>query len=334
MSDSCVDMRRRLRKTVSQRSISSVRKERPNAHSADFLSKPFRTEIVSTSRRTFIAKRNLRKEISVRKTPHAFDGVRVSAQARHVECDQRRQAPNIFEFIVLQYRRAMQSRPVALRAFMVGAMLFGAVSATLTYRYLGERAAAKELERVVVENPKPPETPEVLGATTALFEEPEEDLADTMMHDFANAESEEQAVFEGKLRDMVEGYPIEDMVPFIATKDRVIAAFLVGIAKKESAWGKRVPLYKGHDCFNYWGYRGKRRFMGTGGHTCFNSPEDAVNTVARRIEKLVYNEKRDTPAEMMTAWKCGYDCSGHSKADTRKWITDVEMYFREVDEEG
>ena len=332
MPASCIDMRQRLRKTVSQPSVSAD-KEKPNTYSADFLSKSFRTEVVSTSRKTLIAKKNPRGGVSAQRRAHAFDGVRVTAKARQHKYAHRQKTSNIFEFVVLRYRRAVQSRPVALRAFMVGSMLFGAVSATLTYRYLGEKASAQE-SVVVVENPNKAEVPQVLGVTDTAPEDGEDELTDTVMNDFADVESEEQMAFETKLRDMVEGYPIEDMVPFIATKDRVIAAFLIGIAKKESAWGKRVPLYKGHDCFNYWGYRGRRRFMGTGGHTCFNSPEDAVNTVARRIEKLVYNEKRDTPAEMMTAWKCGYDCSGHSKADTRKWISDVEMYFREVDEEG
>lgn len=325
-------MRQRIRKTILQRPVSIVT-EGSNSYSADFLSKPFRAEIISTGRRRSSVGRYTQSKRTSQDPKKAFDGVRVVVRNRNAEQSSDQRAPNIFESILAQYRRAVQSRPVALRAFMVGSMLFGAMSATLTYRYLGEKAAAKELA-VVVENQNMSQVPQVLGATDIAPEDGEDELTDTVMNDFADVESEEQMAFETKLRDMVEGYPIEDMVPFIATKDRVIAAFLIGIAKKESAWGKRVPLYKGHDCFNYWGYRGRRRFMGTGGHTCFNSPEDAVNTVARRIEKLVYNEKRDTPAEMMTAWKCGYDCSGHSKADTRKWISDVEMYFREVDEEG
>jgi len=89
-----------------------------------------------------------------------------------------------------------------------------------------------------------------------------------------------------------------------------------------------------HDCFNYWGYRGKRRLMGTGGHTCFNSPKDAVDTVSRRLEKLINTEKVDTPAEMMVVWKCGYDCSAQSSVDTKKWIQDVDLYFHRLDEES
>lgn len=331
MPESCLDVRGQRGKTLRRQSAATMRK--PNVHSADFLSKPFRTEIVSINRRTLTPSRSQERKTLARKSCRAFDGVRMVVLKQHTEPVRHEDTLTIFESVARYYRRAMQSRPVALRAFMIGSMLFGAASTTLAYQYLGERAAAKE-SVAVIENPIVPEAPKVLGATVSAPKETEDELTDTVMNDFADAESEEQTAFEAKLRDMVNGYPIEDMVPYIATKDRVIAAFLIGIAKKESAWGKRVPLYKGHDCFNYWGYRGRRRFMGTGGHTCFNSPEDAVNTVARRLEKLVYSEKRDTPAEMMTAWKCGYDCSGHSKVDTRKWISDVEMYFREVDEEG
>jgi hypothetical protein len=126
---------------------------------------------------------------------------------------------------------------------------------------------------------------------------------------------------------MVKGYPIEEMIPYIAKKDRIVAAFIVAIAKKESSWGVHVPVYKGQDCYNYWGWRGKNA-VGSGGHTCFGSPEEAVDTVAKRIEFLVSNKKLDTPQKMIV-WKCG-DCGWDTPSAMRSWINDVDMYFRKL----
>lgn len=150
---------------------------------------------------------------------------------------------------------------------------------------------------------------------------------DVFLEYFSEAAEEE---YRAKITDMVQGHPIEEMLPYIFEKDRTVAAFLVGIAKKESNWGKRVPVLEGQDCFNYWGYRGVRRLMGTGGHTCFNSRKDAVDTVAKRIEKLVYSQKLNTP-EKMILWKCGFSCEGHSRESVKKWISDVSMYFNQLD---
>lgn len=239
---------------------------------------------------------------------------------------------------VIRTGAAMKLSPrMALRASLVTAIVFGSVSTALTYRYLGERVlAAREgtdaSSVIAIDHPAEviPESPLVLGES----DESDDRFAEEVIRSFEDIqEAEKKNALEAKIREMVAGYPIEDMVPYIMENDQIIAAFLVGIAKKESAWGKRVPLMKSHDCFNYWGYRGKRRFMGTGGHTCFNSPKDAVDTVSRRLEKLVYMEKVDTPAEMMVVWKCGYDCSTHNKADTKKWISDVNLYFHELDED-
>ena len=152
---------------------------------------------------------------------------------------------------------------------------------------------------------------------------------DVFLEYFSEAAEEE---YQTKMSDMVKGHPIEEMLPYIFEKDRTVAAFLVGIAKKESNWGKRVPVLDGQDCFNYWGYRGIRRLMGTGGHTCFNSRKDAVDTVAKRIEKLVYSQKLNTP-EKMILWKCGFSCEGHSRESVKKWISDVNMYFSQLDDQ-
>ncbi len=138
--------------------------------------------------------------------------------------------------------------------------------------------------------------------------------------------------YEESIREMVKGYPIEAMLPYIFEQDRLTAAFLIGIGKKESNWGKRIPVLEGQDCFNYWGYRGVRRMMGTGGHTCFNSRKDAVETVAHRLERLIQSEKLDTP-EKMIVWKCGFSCQGHSRESVKKWISDVDMYFSQLSDE-
>lgn len=134
---------------------------------------------------------------------------------------------------------------------------------------------------------------------------------------------------ENEIREMVKGYPMENMVLYIAQKDETVAAFMVSIAKKESNWGERVPMLDGQDCYNYWGYREKRERMGTGGHTCFNNPREAVNTVAKRISELVYKNKLNTPGRMIT-WKCGSSCASHSPESVNKWISDVDWYFQKL----
>ncbi len=132
---------------------------------------------------------------------------------------------------------------------------------------------------------------------------------------------------EADIKSMVRGYPIEQMVPFIANQDKEVAAFMVAIAKKESAWGKRKPVLDGEDCYNYWGFRLKTEKMGSGGHTCFDNPEQAVKTVASRIDELVKKEKVDN-AKKMIVWKCGYDCASKPKSESeKKWIKDVNYYY-------
>ncbi|MEI9966701.1 MAG: hypothetical protein WDN67_03655 [Candidatus Moraniibacteriota bacterium] len=135
--------------------------------------------------------------------------------------------------------------------------------------------------------------------------------------------------YEANVRAIVKGYPIEAMLPEIFKQDRIVAAFLIGIAKKESNWGLRVPVLEDQDCFNYWGYRGQRRLMGTGGHTCFNSRKDAVDTVAKRLDELINSEKLNTP-EKLVVWKCGFSCEGHNRSSVQKWISDVDHYYTEA----
>lgn len=137
------------------------------------------------------------------------------------------------------------------------------------------------------------------------------------------------ANLEKEIDKMVKGYPIEDMVPYIASKDKQVAAFLVAIAKKESAWGKRRPVLNGENCYNYWGFRLKSESMGSGGHTCFDNPKQAVDTVAARIEELVTDYDRDTASKMIV-WKCGLSCASHDPDSVKKWISDVDYYYKQV----
>jgi hypothetical protein len=132
--------------------------------------------------------------------------------------------------------------------------------------------------------------------------------------------------FEQELYGMVEGHPIEDMVPFIAQTDRKVAALIVGIAKKESNWGKRSPSKDGQDCYNYWGYKGSGSRGTSLGYGCFADPEEAVDIVGGRIHELAIDAKKETPQEMII-WKCGSSCAGHSPQSVNKWIQDVDVYY-------
>lgn len=209
---------------------------------------------------------------------------------------------------------------------LIGAMALGMVSALSLERSFGQRVGAEEARIVYVEQAG---SESVLGT-----ENGKSGLLDTeeLLTELA-AEDPDTKEFENRVRKLVKGYPIEDMIPYIVEKDRTVAMFLVAIAKKESDWGKRVPVLEGQDCFNYWGYRGVRKMMGTGGHTCFNSRQDAVNTVGKRLETLIIKNKLDTPADLIL-WKCGSSCAGHSSYSVQKWIADVDLYYRKLNDEG
>lgn len=140
---------------------------------------------------------------------------------------------------------------------------------------------------------------------------------------------EDTSVFAQELSALVSGYPIEAMVPEIAKKDRSVAAFLVGIAKKESDWGEHVPTKDGQDCYNYWGYKGEGGRGSGMGYACFGSPQEAVQVVGDRIFALVYEQHRNAPAKMLV-WKCGSSCEGHSSEGVRSWIGTVDMYYRKI----
>ena len=212
---------------------------------------------------------------------------------------------------------------------IVGAVIFGMLTMTMIYNYLGQGVSA-----AILQTDQQAKTQAIQEATqeqsqmeeTAIANASQE-LNDHIDMDSVTSLLSEQSAkqdLEKEITEMVKGYPIEKMVPEIAKHDRVVAAFIIGIARQESGWGVHVPVYDGHDCYNYWGYRGFNP-VGTGGHTCFASPQEAVDTVAKRIQFLVDNNKLNTP-EKMIVWKCG-DCSWDNRNDMQIWINSVSTYF-------
>ncbi len=145
----------------------------------------------------------------------------------------------------------------------------------------------------------------------------------------AGDSSENNIKLKTRIKSMTEGYPINEMTNYIARKDEKLAAYLIAIAKKESDWGKRVPVLDGKNCYNYWGYRGIRQRMGSGGHTCFNSPKDAIDTVSRRLAYFVFKKNMETPRDMVV-WKCGGNCDLSVDSSAKKWVQDVSWYYQKV----
>ena len=212
---------------------------------------------------------------------------------------------------------------------IVGSILFGMVIMTFVYKYLGQGASAEQIHANINNEQQISQPGRVLGD-----EDSNDDAQEFTQRVLEIEKANDRKSLEKEIKKMVKGYPIEEMVPYIAEKDRIVAAFLVGIARKESSWGVHVPVLNGQDCYNYWGYRGKRKLMGTGGHTCFNSPEDAVDTVSKRMETLINEYGNTTPAKMVEPWKCGYDCEATGgRAAANKWISDVTMYFDKLNNE-
>jgi hypothetical protein len=136
-----------------------------------------------------------------------------------------------------------------------------------------------------------------------------------------------QSELNKKIISIVKNTPMEKMASQISKQNRTVAGLLVGIAMKESKFGIYSPKKNGHDCFNYWGYRGKENPTASG-YSCFKSPEEAVRIVGGRIEDMV-NDGADRPAEMI-AWKCGYTCAGHDRESVRKWIADVSIHYYQI----
>ncbi|HLC95676.1 MAG TPA: hypothetical protein VJH89_04285 [Patescibacteria group bacterium] len=212
---------------------------------------------------------------------------------------------------------------------LVGGVAFGMVSMAFIEHFFGPGVFARDQDVAQSAETNIVTDGDIVLEEDANTEQAYENTSDVFFEYF-NETADEQ--YQDNVTNMVKGYPLEEMLPYIFEHDRLTVAFLIGIAKKESNWGKRIPVLNNQDCFNYWGYRGVRRMMGTGGHTCFNSRKDAVTTVAKRLDTLIHSEKLNTP-EKMIVWKCGFSCSGHSRESVKKWISDVDMYFKELSDE-
>ncbi len=146
--------------------------------------------------------------------------------------------------------------------------------------------------------------------------------------DLEQRERMEQAAFEKKVDEILQGTPMEQMTESIVEQEKIVAAFLVGIALKESSFGQHAPHKGGRDCYNYWGYKGGHNPT-KGGYSCFASPEQAVQVVGKRLHKLAIAQNRNTPGKMIV-WKCGRSCAGHSSAGVAKWISDVSINFNKI----
>ena len=130
-----------------------------------------------------------------------------------------------------------------------------------------------------------------------------------------------------KIAGIVKNTPMAAMIESISERDRTVAAFIVGIAMKESKFGVYSPRIGGRDCFNYWGFKGGGKTV-SGGYTCFHSPEDAVEAVGKRLEKMVAKGVKN-PAQAIS-WKCGSSCAGHDPGGVHKWIADVGVNFYKI----
>ncbi|MFH0969251.1 MAG: hypothetical protein V1804_01965 [Patescibacteria group bacterium] len=143
-----------------------------------------------------------------------------------------------------------------------------------------------------------------------------------------NEESLSKERIKQQLYQLVGGTPIKDMIPAIMKLDYKTGAFIIGIAKKESDWGRHAPSLSGKTCFNYWGYKGQGSRGTSMGYACFGNLEEAVEIVGKRIETLV-SKNIDNPKEFVV-WKCGSSCAGHDPQGVQKWISDVGLYYGKV----
>lgn len=134
------------------------------------------------------------------------------------------------------------------------------------------------------------------------------------------------------LEALMKGYPMakmsEELVEVYGSKPEIVA-LLVGIARKESAWGKYTPKKNGKECYNYWGYTGLGSKGRTGRWSCFADEKEAVQVVGKRLATLAAAAKSTKPKNL-TVWKCGNSCAGHSKASVKSWISQIDTYYKKA----
>ena len=134
-----------------------------------------------------------------------------------------------------------------------------------------------------------------------------------------------------QLEELLAGAPMAQMAEALAEQDQKVAALMVGIAHIESKWGRYAPRKGGTDCYNYWGIKtsGTRGAV-AGGYGCFGTPDEAVAVVGSRLHRYVYESRRDTPAKMVTPWKCGSSCASHTPESVARWVGTVQTYYNRV----
>ena len=208
--------------------------------------------------------------------------------------------------------------PISFALYKTSAMLAGLL-AVISYLFLFNPVAPIRADQL--ENYKNIQT---FSATETSYIPPGYPDAELV---FKNAYPASDGEAYEQIRAIVKNSPMEKMAALISQRDRTVAAFMVGIAMKESKFGRYSPKKNGLECYNYWGYRGKENTTQSG-YSCFQSPEEAVKVVGDRIEKLVKNGLR-TPAQMIV-WKCGSTCAGHSEESVAKWIKDVSIHYNEL----
>lgn len=142
-----------------------------------------------------------------------------------------------------------------------------------------------------------------------------------------NAEKKSDNGLKEDVAAIVKNTPMAAMAEAISQKSRPVAAFIVGIAMKESKFGVYSPKLAGRDCYNYWGFKGGGKTT-SGGYSCFSSPEQAIDAVGGKIEKMVAKGVQ-TPAQAIS-WKCGSSCAGHGAENVQKWISDVAINFNKI----
>ncbi len=200
-------------------------------------------------------------------------------------------------------------------------------SSFIFQKNLGQSAVAEEMKN---------STGTVLGAEDSQVETTDSQIAgdnaalqladaDVVMSLIGKIDDQRHEEFAKEILGYIKGRPMEDVAPYIAKQPRIVAAFLVGIAMKESKFGVYAPHdASGYDCHNYWGFKGGGETT-SGGYTCFASPEEAIQIVGNRIGRLV-DGGRTNPSEMVV-WKCGASCSWDNPENVRSWIADVGINF-------
>lgn len=227
------------------------------------------------------------------------------------------------------FKKKKQVRTLIVRHKLPVAVMVSAVVAMTYFVYSQPSFYAQAFNTAESYN----ETSEITAAkASSLVAEEEQEVAylpEINNEKFKSIFIAEESELEKELYEIVGDYPIREMVPYIAKKDKTVAAFIVGIAKKESNWGKRVPTLNGQDCYNYWGYKGAGKNGTAMGHGCFATPEEAVDVIGKRLEQLV--EKNLTTPSKMVVWKCGSSCAATGgQAAANKWISDVSLYFNRI----